>query len=237
MSLPVTGERTVPGLPHENYWFRRHEAAYVALAPRCANARVLEAGCGEGYGAGDAQAAGATAVVALDYDAVAVAHARRRYGVPTVQGNLVDLPFADGAFDMVLGLQTIEHLWDQPQFVAECARVLLPGGLLALTTPNRLTFPPGNAFHARELDPAELGALVEGGAFRVESMWGLRHGERIVAHERRHGDIVAAQLASEPERWPDHLSTFVAGLTAADFVTDPDDIDSGLDLCLVAVRI
>ena len=60
MALPVTGERTVPGLPHENYWFRRHEAAYVALAPRCADARVLEAGCGEGYGAAAAQVAGVT---------------------------------------------------------------------------------------------------------------------------------------------------------------------------------
>ena len=50
--LPLTGERTVPGVSQENYWFRRHEAAYLALRDRCAGALVLEAGCGEGYGAG-----------------------------------------------------------------------------------------------------------------------------------------------------------------------------------------
>ncbi|HXV93478.1 MAG TPA: SAM-dependent methyltransferase, partial [Pseudonocardia sp.] len=49
--LPLTGERTVPGVPEENYWFRRHEVVYRALAPRCAGGVVLEAGCGEGYGA------------------------------------------------------------------------------------------------------------------------------------------------------------------------------------------
>ena len=56
--------------------------------------------------------------------------------------------------------QVVEHLWDQDAFVAECARVLRPGGRLVVTTPNRLTFPPGNVFHPRELDATELGALV-----------------------------------------------------------------------------
>ena len=49
--LPLTGERTVPGLAEENYWFRRHEVVYRRLAGRCAGRDVLEAGCGEGYGA------------------------------------------------------------------------------------------------------------------------------------------------------------------------------------------
>ena len=49
--LPLTGERTVPGIPEENYWFRRHEVAYRELLTYGADAVVLEAGCGEGYGA------------------------------------------------------------------------------------------------------------------------------------------------------------------------------------------
>ena len=48
--LALTGERTVPGIARENYWFRRHLVVYEALAPRCRGV-VLEAGCGEGYGA------------------------------------------------------------------------------------------------------------------------------------------------------------------------------------------
>ena len=50
-TLPLTGERTVPGLDIENYWFRRHEVVYQRLADRCTGRDVLEAGFGEGYGA------------------------------------------------------------------------------------------------------------------------------------------------------------------------------------------
>jgi SAM-dependent methyltransferase len=235
-SLPLTGERTVPGLPHENYWFRRHQAAYLALAPLCAKAVVLEAGCGEGYGAAVALDAGASTVVALDYDADAVEHTRGTYGVPAVLGNLVGLPFAAGSFDVVLSLQTIEHLWDQRTFLVECARVLRPGGRLVLTTPNRLTFPPDNPFHAHELDAAALKALVSAGPFRIETLDGLRHGDRIVAFGAEHGDLVAAQLATEPARWPADLAAFVADVMADDFVLSDDDVDACLDLQLVAVR-
>src|SRR5262249_34689029 len=45
--LPLTGERTVPGIPHENYWFRRHEAAYGFLLPYAGVRTVLDVGCGE----------------------------------------------------------------------------------------------------------------------------------------------------------------------------------------------
>jgi hypothetical protein len=59
--LALTGERTLPGIWHENYWLRRHQAAYDVFAPMCAGARVLEAGCGDGYGAARLSAEGARA--------------------------------------------------------------------------------------------------------------------------------------------------------------------------------
>ena len=76
--LPLTGERTIPGLAEENYWFRRHEVVYRRLLDLCAGRDVLEAGCGEGYGA-DLIASVARRVVAVDYDEAAVAHVRARY--------------------------------------------------------------------------------------------------------------------------------------------------------------
>ncbi len=77
MALELTGERTVPGIAHENYWFRRHEAAYLDLVRHCVGAVVLEAGCGEGYGA--ALIAGhAARVVALDYDELTAAQITSR---------------------------------------------------------------------------------------------------------------------------------------------------------------
>ena len=119
-SLALTGERTVPGVAEENYWFRRHEVVYRRLAGRCAGRDVLEAGCGEGYGA-DLIADVAGSVIGLDYDELTVAHVRARYPrVDVRHGNLAALPLPDGSVDVVVNFQVIEHLWDQPQFVAEC---------------------------------------------------------------------------------------------------------------------
>jgi SAM-dependent methyltransferase len=127
-----------------------------------------------------------------------------------------------------VSLQTIEHLWDQARFVAECRRVLRPAGRLILSTPNRLTFPPGNPFHATELSPDELVALVRPG--RLESLRGLRHGPRLVAWERRYGSIVDAQLATAPDAWPSPLATLVRSVDAGDFVINAEDLDRCLDL-------
>lgn len=233
MSLPLTGERTVPNLTHENYWLRRHEIGYRAAAALCRDARVLNAGCGEGYGAATIEAAGARQVVVLDYDAFTAAHARRAYSLPTVRGNLVALPFTDGAFDVVVSLQTIEHLWDQARFVAECVRVLRPGGRLVLTTPNRRTFPPGNLFHHRELDATDLTALVADAPLEIDVLLGVHHGPRVRGYP---GDLVADQLAAGPEAWPAELAEFVAGITVDDLVMSEAGLDGCLDLYLVAVR-
>ena len=121
-------------------------------------------------------------------------------GVPVAAANLVALPLADAAVDLVVCSQVVEHLWDQDAFVAECARVLRPGGGLVVTTPNRLTFPPGNVFHARELDATELSALV-GRHLEVRSVLGLHHGPRLAADQAENGDLVAAQIAAARRRW------------------------------------
>jgi SAM-dependent methyltransferase len=234
---PLTGERTVPGVEVENYWYRRHEAAYawvVATQP-VRGAVVVEAGCGEGYGAARLAAAGAGLVAGLDLDAPTLVHAAHRYPrVAAVRANLVALPVATAAVDVVVSSQVVEHLWDQDEFVAECARVLRPGGSLVVTTPNRRTFPPGNVFHHRELDAGELAALV-GGHLEVTAVLGVRHGDRLAADEAAHGDLVAAQVAAG-DRPAAALRSRVAAVAATDFVVDDLDLDGCLDLVLTAVR-
>jgi SAM-dependent methyltransferase len=240
--LPLTGERTVPGIWHENYWFARHVAAYLAAVSLTRGRRVLEAGCGEGYGAALIRDDGAEAV-ALDLDADATVHAKTEYALPLVRGNLVQLPFADASFDTVVSLQTVEHLWDQPAFITECARVLIPHGLLVVSTPNRLTFSPDwvpgttptNPFHSRELNAPELVELT-GSHFDVVELLAVGHGPRIAAYEHEHASVVAAQLATEPGDWPDHLVDLVSAVDAADFVLTTDEVDAGLDLFLTAER-
>jgi SAM-dependent methyltransferase len=234
--LPLTGERTVPGLAEENYWFRRHEVAYLRCVDICAGQDVLEAGCGEGYGA-DLLASVARRVVAVDYDAATVEHVRNRYPrVQVLAANLVALPIPDASVDVVVNFQVIEHLWDQPQFVTECSRVLRPGGRLLMSTPNRITFTPGsdtplNPFHTRELNAAELRELLEQGGFRVEGMYGVFHGPRLAEMDARHGgSIIDAQIARAlaDAPWSDDLLADVAAVRCEDFEILPQgerDID------------
>jgi SAM-dependent methyltransferase len=246
-ALPLTGERTIPGLAEENYWFRRHEVVYERLADRCAGREVLEAGCGEGYGA-DLIADVAGRVIGLDYDESTVAHVRVRYPrVEMLHGNLATLPLADESVDVVVNFQVIEHLWDQGQFVGECFRVLRTGGVLLMSTPNRLTFSPGrdtpiNPFHTRELNGAELTELLTSQGFSVEAMLGVFHGSRLVELDERYGgSIIDAQidraLADAP--WPADLLADVAAVTTNDFElldATQRDIDDSLDLVAIAVR-
>jgi SAM-dependent methyltransferase len=242
--LPLTGERTVPDVPCENYWFRRHEAAYLELLPYCCDAVVLEAGCGEGYGA-DLLVQVARRVIALDYDEPTVRHVGHTYPrVRAVHGNLNALPLGRSTVDVIASLQVIEHLWDQRRFLAECVRVLRPGGLLLITTPNRITFSPGrdtplNPFHTREFSATELAGLLRDAGLQVMRMAGVHHGPRLRELDGRHGgSIVDAQLelAMSGSAWPSALLADVAAVATADFAVHEADVDSSLDLLAVAVR-
>jgi len=187
-------------------------------------------------------------VLAVDYDAATVAHVRVRYPrVEVLAANLASLPVADSSVDVVVNFQVIEHLWDQPQFITECLRVLRPGGSLLMSTPNRITFTPDsdtpvNPFHTRELNAAELRMLLIDGGFDVRSMSGVFHGPRLIDMDTRHGgSIIDAQivraLAGTP--WPDDLLADVAAVDCADFdIVDNArrEIDESLDLLAIAVR-
>lgn len=236
-TLPLTGERTAPGIWHENYWFARHDAAYRWITANLAimrTGRVLDAGCGEGYGAELIRLAGADSVTGLDYEDTTLRHVRRVYPqLNLVRGNLVQTGFADQAFELLTSLQTIEHLWEQPRFVAECARILRPTGTLVLSTPNRLTFPSGNWYHTRELTAAEFTELLEP-HFEITQALGLHHGERLTHWESQHGSCVDAQLATKYDDWDADLTTLVRTTHHEDFEIRPGNLDESLDLLLVA---
>lgn len=231
--LPVTGERTVPGVWHENYWLRRHEVVYSWVADLVESRGgdlgraplVLDAGCGEGYGTAMLAGIGSRAL-ALDYDQWTANHLAARYpDLPAARGNLVALPLRTGSLDVLVSLQTVEHLWDQDGFVAECARVLRPGGLAVVSTPNRLTFPPGNVFHHRELDADELRDLLTI-AFDDVEVSGVHHGVDLQAWEAVHGSIVDTQIAAAPQEWAPDLAAAVRDIGTDDFVIRAETDDS-----------
>ena len=89
--LALTGERTLPDVPEENYWFQRHVVVYRWIARRVAGRKVIDMACGEGYGA-DTLAAAAASVVGVDANPEAFEHARLRYRRPNLrfERDLVD---------------------------------------------------------------------------------------------------------------------------------------------------
>lgn len=110
--------------------------------------RLLDLGCGFGRHAFEAARRGA-AVVALDAGADEVAGVRATFGAMVdageleaggvqagaVQGDALHLPFPDGAFDRVIASEVLEHIPHDTSAMAELARVLRPGGTMAVTVP------------------------------------------------------------------------------------------------------
>lgn len=195
--LPLTGERTVPGIPDENYWFRRHVAAY-RFARKHTRGRVLDAGAGEGYGADLLKGPGRT-VVAIELDPSVTGHGARRYpGVRWVRADLCRLPVGDRALDAVVALQVVEHLGCAEAFVEACARTLRPDGTLVLSTPNRSTFPvQRNPFHVREYDADELRTLL-GRSFAEVRILGTIHRFPLRGLDLLLGEPVQHRLARVP---------------------------------------
>ncbi|HJR19392.1 MAG TPA: class I SAM-dependent methyltransferase [Actinomycetota bacterium] len=237
--LILTGERTLPGIPEENYWFQRHVVAYRHAADRIAGMNVLDAGCGEGYGSA-MLAEHAASVVGVDLERDVIEHAAERY--PNVRfqtGDLATLGFPDASFDAVVTFQVIEHMQSPRGFLTECGRVLRPGGLLVLSTPNRLTFSPAgvrNPFHTVEFAPAELRSVLED-RFVVQLLGGTFHRWRLDLVERMMRASLPERLISQPvPEWPAWLRRVVTAVTPRDFVIRESHVERSLDLIAVARR-
>ncbi|MEE8599769.1 class I SAM-dependent methyltransferase [Euzebya tangerina] len=252
--LPITGERTVPGVEAENYWFQRHVIAYEWAATRCRDRVVVDAGCGEGYGL-PILARRAASVTGIELVAPVVDHVRRAYpDQPVLEADICDTGLPSSSVDIVVNLQVIEHLPDVPRFLGEVSRILRPGGELIVATPNRLTFSPHddhgadptNVFHVEEFTAAELiDRLRTLGAFTVEQVLGVHHGARLRALDRllriagddRTPDTASPfvdRLVTPVEQWPAWLHATVRRITPRSFVLRRTHIDASLDLLVVA---
>jgi 2-polyprenyl-3-methyl-5-hydroxy-6-metoxy-1,4-benzoquinol methylase len=136
-----------------------HRLRYLWAAQLAPGVRVLDAGCGTGYGLGILREAGAQSVVGVDISPEAVEHAAGSHGtesVDVVVGDVRHLDFADAEFDLVLCFEVIEHVDERDAILDELARVLSPTGVLCISTPNRLVYPPGNPYHIYEYEPDEF---------------------------------------------------------------------------------
>jgi len=122
----------------EFWWFRgMREILFRMLEPHLAGRRIgraLEAGCGTGYFSHLLQTERAWPVVPVDISADGLGYARAMGVARLVQADISKLPFAAGAFDMVMSMDVLPHLprGAEDGAIGEFGRVLARGGLLVI---------------------------------------------------------------------------------------------------------
>ena len=238
-ALALTGERTLPDVPAENYWYRRHLAVYEWIGERVGGERVLDMACGEGYGA-NLLAGRAAEVVGVDANPEAFEHARLRYR----RGNLRfvrDLieTFGERA-ESVVFLQTVEHVREAGAVLEHFGTLVGERGRVFVSTPNVLTLAPKgaerseNPWHVHEYRAKEFEELC-GSVFGSVELYGVYHAGKLRVHElalRAGWDRVHRALGLTRAFY----ERFTPAIAASDFkllAAERADLDRALDFVAV----
>ena len=163
--LDLTEERYLPWMTDPVIAYE-HLHRYAVAAELAVGKRVLDLATGEGYGAAMLAERAAT-VTGVELNESAVHHASSKYtrgNLRFVRGSMIDVPIEGVAkFDLVTCFEALEHVREQDQLLREVKRLLAPGGLLLVSTPNRLISDEthhDNEFHLRELYFDEFKQLI-----------------------------------------------------------------------------
>jgi 2-polyprenyl-3-methyl-5-hydroxy-6-metoxy-1,4-benzoquinol methylase len=239
--LSLTGERTLPDVPAENYWYQRHLAVYEWIGTRVDGLRVVDMACGEGYGAA-ALAEHAASVVGVDANPEAFEHARLRYTKPglSFERALVERYGEPAMCDAITFLQTIEHVANPEDVLGHFKTLLVAGGTAYVSTPNLLTLAPAgaeksdNPWHVREYRAHEFEALCRT-TFADVQLFGLFHARKLRVHELALAcgwDAVHKRLRlTKP-----FYDRFIAAIATRDFELRPGaggQLDGALDFLAV----
>lgn len=163
-ALEFTGERYTPEI--SGAIALEHLHRYAMARELVAGKSVLDIACGEGYGSFMlADAAGS--VVGVDIARDTVEHASRKYNKDNLQfkvGDCVDIPLPNASIDVVVSFETIEHLDRHDDMMKEIKRVLRPGGVVIISTPEineyaAVTNGP-NPHHVKELSEEQYRQLL-----------------------------------------------------------------------------
>ncbi len=165
MSLTFTGERFLTECAGEMVYEHWHR--YLIAAQYASGKRVLDVASGEGYGS-HLISRTAQSVTGVDVSAEAVAHASEKYAASNLHylcASCTDVPLPDASFDLIISFETIEHITEHEQFLREVNRLLAPGGVFLISSPNRPEYSEktgyNNEYHVKELDRSELKTLLD----------------------------------------------------------------------------
>jgi ubiquinone/menaquinone biosynthesis C-methylase UbiE len=160
-----TGERLVTVIEDETATEHLHRYAFAMEL--CRNASVVDIACGEGYGSA-LLATVAADVTGIDIDPSVVKFASGKYvrnNLRFLQGNTSAIPLNSASADIVVSFETIEHHDQHDAMLQEIKRILKPGGLLVISTPDRHAYSDErnfkNQFHVKELSGKEFRALLD----------------------------------------------------------------------------
>jgi len=177
------------------HWVRRLEAAFIkSTIGSTASMAVLDVGCGPGFvtlGAID-PATGLLCLADVDIGATKGARADAMKLAPLARVESIicrgeQLPFNDNSFDTILMVSSLEHFEDEPAALAECSRVIRPGGRILITTDGQPSEPglPVIRLFAPLFRPSVRTRLKKGENFLGAVL--AEHG-RLYAVRRRHGE-------------------------------------------------
>jgi SAM-dependent methyltransferase len=134
------------------------------------HARILDAGCGSGRNMVELARYGV--VTGVELSGTSVELARERGAGEVLEGSVMNMPFDEGAFDLTVSLDVIEHLRDDVGALRELRRVTKPGGALLVTVPAYQWLWSGHDVinhHHRRYSRRTLLAAAESGGWRLES--------------------------------------------------------------------
>ena len=136
-----------------------HKQRYLSILKIVEGKTVLDIACGEGYGT-SILSTKAKQIFGVDINPDLVEHAGQKYqdsNIRFLHGSVDQIPLAPGSVDIIVSFETLEHVSaaTQQQFLTEVRRVLRPGGLFIVSTPNRKNYTDRydhrNKFHVHEL--------------------------------------------------------------------------------------
>ncbi len=172
-AIGKTGERMVPEVHRHGLIYAEHLIRYQAAQDLVKDKVVLDIASGSGYGT-QLLAKHAAKVYGVDIDEDTVEYAKKHYGAENIIYKVGDgerIPLEDNSVDVVVTFETIEHIKNYEQFIAEINRVLVPDGLAIVSTPNDLEFAEGNHYHLHEFTYKELVALLQKSFKNIDSYY------------------------------------------------------------------
>jgi GT2 family glycosyltransferase/glycosyltransferase involved in cell wall biosynthesis/SAM-dependent methyltransferase len=165
-ALDFTGERLTSSVSGSQVEVE-HLHRYLIALEYCRGKDVLDIASGEGYGAKLLSQVART-VVGVELAEHAVVHATKSYADDHLRflvGDARAIPLADHSIDVVVSFETLEHVFEQEQFLFEVRRVLRPAGFFIVSTPNQEIYSPSestaNPYHVRELGKEDFIDLVK----------------------------------------------------------------------------